>query len=140
MRSDPRPWTGRGERSHEDHPERRTYRGRPRRVDSGTTFNAAIRHRAKIQSATVARLSAGRDVVRDETPARSPRAKIQSATAPRVGAGRDATRGETPAPTTGAQITSSTTPRLAAGRDAPNRQDARPATGSPNPKLHRATR
>jgi hypothetical protein len=45
MRSDPRFVTNRGERSHEDDPEPRAIRGRPRRVVRATTLNAAHPHR-----------------------------------------------------------------------------------------------
>ena len=58
MRSDPRFVTNRGERSHEDDPEPRAIRGRPRRVVRATTLNARDPTESPTQSATTYRTRA----------------------------------------------------------------------------------
>ena len=147
LSSDPRPRTGRGERSRERWRETHTIKGRSQRAAVVRALNAAPRPGVVVLGSSpnlaatlpgsagppepvappthaggASRGSFGGALAQDgrEGSGRQ-RVKIRDAPAARGGAGRDARRGETPAASPGAKILSATAARLASGRDAPRR-------------------
>ena len=147
LSSDPRPRTGRGERSRErwrgtPHdqgatPARRCRPGAQRRAPSWRRGAGVVadsgRHAPRLhrppepeapptRAGVASRGSFGGALAQDgrEGSGRQ-RVKIRDAPAARGGAGRDARRGETPVASPGAKILSATSARGGAGRDAPRR-------------------